>query len=144
VPVLVWHARASAGGGSPELAQVSAENAFKVYWTFARQPGRYAKSVNDDGYMFWMQDYFTVSTDLCGVVDVNVDSATGNLAVVGDLNDVKDGSGPGVSSYLHTVYHEEIGNGIWGVVYNNNVAITCRRVYLPVIMRNATGTGGGD
>jgi hypothetical protein len=141
--VLAWHARASTGGGSPELAQVSAENAFKVHWTYARQPGSYAKGANDDGYMFWAQDYFTVSTDLCGVVDMNVDSATGSLAVVGDLNDVKDGSGPGVSSYLHAIYHEEIGAGTWGVIYNNNVRVACQRIYLPIIMRNASGTGGG-
>jgi hypothetical protein len=139
VPVLAWHARVSTGGEEPELAQPSADKAYKVLWTYATQPGS-----DEDGYMFWTSDYITLSTDLCGAVDMNVDSATAGLAVVGDLNNVKHGGNPDGSDHLHAVYHEETGASVWGVFYNSNVPVACFHVYLPLILKNASGGGGGD
>jgi hypothetical protein len=137
VPVLTWHAQYYTGGGEPGMVQALATNPHKVYWTYATQPGSYSKSATDKGYMYWATEYYTVSTDLCGNVHLNSDSATGRLALVGDLNEILEGESPG--NHLHAVYHEEIGDGFWGVYYNNSKPQNCFGVRMPLLLRNHAG-----
>lgn len=139
VPVLTWHAQYYPGSSEPGMVQALATNPHKVYWTYATQPGSYARGPGDTGYMYWATEYYTVSTDLCGNVHMNVDSATGRLALVGDLNEILDGESPG--NHLHAVYHEETGAGFWGVIYNNSKPQNCFTVNMPALIKNRSGSG---
>jgi hypothetical protein len=141
VPVLSWHAQAEPKNGGEVIASNVAGYPHKVYWTYARQPGSYARGPADTGYMFWASEYFTVSTDLCGDVDMGVSSATGRLAVVGDLNEILDGESPG--NHLHAVYHEETNGGFWGAFYNNTSPPVCFHIDLPILLKSAS-IGGDD
>jgi hypothetical protein len=89
--------------------------------------------------MYWASDYFTASTDICGALDMNVSSASGRLAVVGELKQVLDGESPG--NHLHTVYHEQAGGGFWAAFYNNTGPHPCFGSNLPVLFRNAISSG---
>ncbi len=143
VPVLTWHAQVSSDGGEERLAQASAAPVYKVFWTYATRPGSYVGPSEDTGLLYWAPYTATLSTDLCGEVDMGVDSATARLAVVGDLNAVIDGGTPGGDDHLHVIYHEETGGGAWGVFYNSNVRVACLKVYLPLLRRNASSGGEG-
>lgn len=140
VPVLGWHAEFKpAGSIDPGLAQVAVVNPHKVFWTYATEPGS-----DVTGRMYWKEKqgaphFMTLSTDLCGEVAQTVDSATGRLAPVGDLNEILAGESSG--SHLHAVYHEETGGGLWGTFYNNNGSYQCHKVNLPVMLRNTLGGG---
>lgn len=137
VPVLAWHALVEkSGSGEPGWVQASVERPYKVFWDYATRPGSRA-----GGTMYWTGEYMTATTDLCGGVDLNAHSATGRVTIVGDLKDVGEGSSdPEDDSYLHTVYHEETGI-MWSIIYNNNESVACFGLYLPVLMRNASGGG---
>jgi hypothetical protein len=138
VPVLAWHAR-TPKQVQPELAQASAQRPYKAYWAYATQPGS-----ADNGVMYWITKPITLSTNLYGGVDMSVDSATAALAIVGDLNNVKDGGNAEGADHLNAVYHEQIGSDLWGVFYNSNVPfVPVSTVYLPIVVRNAAGGGGG-
>ncbi len=142
VPVLTWHARVQTGGGEEGLAQAALQvSPHKVYWAYATQPGSYEIPLSGEGYMHWASQPITLSTSVCGDVDMSVDSAAARLAPVGDLNEILAGDSPG--DYLHTVYQEETGGGLWHIIYNNNLEIPCNDVYFPLIMKNASGNGGG-
>lgn len=142
VPVMAWHARVVEGGDEERLTQAALQvSPHKVYWTYATQPGSYEIPLSGDGYMHWASQPITLSTSVCGDVNMSVDSATARLAPVGDLNEILAGDSPG--DYLHTVYHEETGAGLWHIIYNNNLEVPCNDVYLPLIMSNASGDGGG-
>jgi hypothetical protein len=143
VPVLTWHAQVSSDGGEERLAQASAAPVYKVLWTYATRSGSYVGPSEGTGLLYWAPYTATLSTDLCGEVDLSVDSATARLAVVGDLRQVIDGGTPGGDDHLHVIYHEETGGGAWGVFYNSNVRVACLKVYLPLIRRNASGSGEG-
>jgi hypothetical protein len=119
------------------LAQVTTDWAYKVFWDYARQPGS-----DTEGRLIWAKDVFTLSTEFCGDVVWSVDSATGRVAIVGDLNGAKDGSGGGGGDYLHVLYHEQIDDKRWGVFYNSNEPVACFRVYLPELPNNADSGGG--
>jgi hypothetical protein len=137
VPVLAWHERAStSGGGGPGLALVAADDkAYKVFWDYARQP-----SSDLEGKLVWASEAITLSTDFCGVSDMKVDSATGRIAIAGDLAVAKGGGGGG--NHLHVFYHEQVGADRWGVFYNSNEPVTCFHVRMPVLLENADGGGG--
>jgi len=145
VPVLAWHAQVLLDkGDEPELAQLVAQPAHKVFWTYATKPGSDAF-----GDLFWASDgvitttdYITLSLNFCGDLEMNTNSATPHLAIAGDLNNVKDGGVTGGEDHLHAVYHEEIDDGIWGVFYSSNVTVNCLRVYLPLVLQNYGGIEG--
>lgn len=135
VPVLTWHAR----------LKVGETTRYKVLWTYATAPGSDA-----NGNLSWTPSgYMTLSTNLQGDLDMNVDSATAMLAIVGDLKDVKDGGDPERDGHLHVVYHEGDalpGSDPWAVIYNSNEPFLSGdnpRVYLPIVAQNATGGGSG-
>jgi hypothetical protein len=138
VPVLAWHAEVPSGeveeGSAQSVLQIPPH---KVYWTYATQPGSY--SSGQTGYMYWATEFLIASTDLCGEVDMSVNSGTGRLAAVGDLREVLNGESLG--NHLHIVYHEETGGEFWGVFYNNNGRHQCYKVHLPLVLRNAGGGG---
>jgi hypothetical protein len=136
VPVLAWHAQILSRDSPPELAQLGDDPVHKVFWTYATEPGS-----DNFGSPFWASDYITLSTDFCGELEMNVNSATVNLAIVGDLNNVKDGGQPVGPDRLHAVFHEEIGEGVWGVYYTGNVTVSCFRVYLPLVFQRYNSGG---
>ncbi len=139
VPVLTWHAQTSSTGGEEGLAQAVDSDPHKVYWTHATRPGSFERASDDEGYMYWTNEFRAISTDLCGDVNIHLDSATGRLALVGDLNEILTGESP--DDYLHAVYHEETGNGFWGAIYNSSRHKSCLDVHMPVLFRNRMGTG---
>jgi hypothetical protein len=144
VPVLAWHAQVSPGGnGEPELARQSGSPVHKVFWTYATEPAS-----DNFGYMYWANDgvitttdYITLSVNFCGEMEMDVNSSTARLAIVGDLNNVKDGGDPGGADHLHAIFHEEIGDMVWGVYYVSNITVDCIKVYLPPVVKNYTGKG---
>jgi hypothetical protein len=138
VPVMSWHAQLDAGGGEEGLAQAVLQTPHKVFWTYATWPGSYSVDTSN-GYMYWATDYYTISLDLCGDVNMNRDSATGQLAPAGDLKEILAGQSPG--NHLHAVYHEETGGGFWGVYYNNGVPRPCFNIIMPVMLMSF---GGGE
>jgi len=120
------------------MAQAVAQQpVYKVYWDYATQPGS-----DFDGNLYWATDPITLSTDMCGVVDMDRDSATAHLALVGDLRQVLTGESPG--NHLHAVYHERVDSDRWGVFYNSNARVACNYVYLPIILLNSSGAGSGE
>jgi hypothetical protein len=143
VPVIAWHAQVETGGGGEERSTEAAlQVPHKVFWTYATRPGSYVIPTVGDGYLYWATKPFTLSTSLCGEVDMNVDSATARLALVGDLNEIL--ANDNANSHLHAVYHEETGGEFWGVFYNNTDAVSCFGAYLPFMAMNASGGGGGE
>jgi hypothetical protein len=140
VPLLTWHTQAQVGGSGEGLLQASARIPHKVYWTYATRPGSYAIPLVGTGFMHWATEPITLSKDLCGGVDMAVNSATARVAPVGDLRDILAGDDP--QAQLHAVYHEEIGEQFWGAFYNNNHPFACFDVHMPIISRNANPGGG--
>jgi hypothetical protein len=148
VPVLAWHAQVPdeqvIEPGSVQVAEDQAAIAIphKVFWTYATQPGS-----DSSGVMYWRMtddtDFYALSTNPCGEVDLSINSGTGRLVVVGDLAQVLNGGSPG--DQLHVVYHEETGGDFWGVLYNNyaNTTLTCLDIYMPVLFKNSNGGGQG-
>lgn len=137
VPVLTWHERVEYDTPEPGMTQAVAQQpVYKVYWDYATQPGS-----DFDGNLYWATDAITLSTDMCGVVDMGRDSATAHMALVGDLRQVLAGESPG--NHLHAVYHERVESDRWGVFYNSNAHVACNYLYLPIILLNASGGSGG-
>lgn len=148
VPILAWHAQVpdeqiiEPGSIQTVVDQVAIEIPHKVYWTYATQPGS-----DNGGYMFWRAigdtDFYALSTNPCGEVDMSVDSGTGRLVVVGDLKQVLNGESPG--NHLHVVYHEQSGGDFWGVLYNNygTTTVSCLDIYMPLLFKNSNGGGQG-
>jgi len=139
VPVMAWHAQFDPGSGEEGLAQVAQQTPHKVYWTYATRSGSYDAGFGDGGFMYWATDYYTLSLDLCGDVNLDRDSATGQMALVGDLNEILAGQSPG--NHLHGVYHEETGGEYWAVFYNNSVPGSCNNIILPIMFQNSSGGG---
>lgn len=136
VPVLVWHAKTTIGGGGEGYgAALAPQTAHKIFWDYATQPGGKA-----DGTLYWAGQPITLSMGLCSELNMEVDSATGRAAVTGDLGQVLSGGGDG-SDYLHVVYHEQSLSNLefWQVIYNNQHSsqAVCYRSYLPLIAKNA-------
>jgi hypothetical protein len=138
VPVLTWHAQHSVTGGEEGMTQTLNRDRHKVFWTYAMRPGSYKNALQDEGYMYWASEYGPISTDLCGDLNTHLDSATGRLALVGDLNEILSGERP--QDHLHAVYHEETGDGFWSAIYNNSRHPSCLGVRLPLLLRNKMGT----
>ncbi len=147
VPVLAWHRWIETGGViGPGLAQVAADNPYKVLWTYATRPGSIESTGAEDGTMFWATQgtrpfSMTLSTDRCGDVALRVSSSSARLAIVGDLQQAITGESP--SAHVHTVYHEQTGGNLWGVFYNSTHFPNCSFVYLPFAAKNASSGGEG-
>jgi hypothetical protein len=137
VPVLVWHAQIVPRSSAPERAQSSDEPVHKIFWTYASEPGS-----SSFGSLFWASDPITLSVNFCGELELNVNSATADLAIVGDLNNVIQGGQATGPDRLHAVFHEEIGKEVWGVYYTGYVTTSCLRVYLPLALQSHVGGGG--
>lgn len=137
VPVMAWHAQFDPGSGEEGAAEAAQLTPHKVYWTYAARPGSTPLGPGGDGYMYWATEYYTLSLDLCGDVNLARDSATGSMAMVGDLNEILAGQSPG--NHLHGVYHEETGGEFWAVFYNNSVPGDCNDVILPAVFLNGSG-----
>jgi hypothetical protein len=148
VPVLAWHAQVpdeqiiEPGSIQDGADQAAIKIPHKVYWTYATRPGS-----NSAGDIFWRAtedtDFYALSTNPCGEVNMSVDSGTGRLAVVGDLKQILNGESPG--NHLHVVYHEQTGGDFWGVLYNNygTTTISCQDVYMPLLFKNSSTGGQG-
>jgi hypothetical protein len=137
VPVLTWHAQIVPKASAPERARAGDEPVHKIFWTYASKPGS-----TGFGGLFWASDPITLSVDFCGELELNVNSATADLVIVGDLNNVKHGGQSAGPDRLHAVFHEEIGEKVWGVYYTGHVTVSCFKVYLPLALQSYTGGGG--